>query len=71
MSNTNSQPAALNTQGAANYLGLAESTLEKARVSGTGPKYLKLGRAVRYRIADLNEWLAERVVSSTSEQRAA
>lgn len=63
---TNSS-AAVNTKGAASYLGLAESTLEKARVSGTGPKYLKLGRAVRYRIADLDSWMSDRMVGSTSE----
>ncbi len=36
--------AALNTERAAHYLSLAESTLEKARVSGSGPRFLKLGR---------------------------
>lgn len=57
----------LNTQGAAAYLGLSESTLEKARVYGNGPRYVKLGRAVRYRITDLEDWLSSRTVSSTSE----
>jgi len=66
-----SSPAALTTEAAATYLGLAESTLEKARVHGTGPKYVKLGRAVRYRIRDLDEWLEARTMNSTSEMRAA
>lgn len=57
----------LNTGGAAAYLGLSESTLEKARVYGNGPRYVKLGRAVRYRAADLEAWLASRTVTSTSE----
>ncbi len=57
----------LNTGGAARYVGLSESTLEKARVYGSGPSYVKLGRAVRYRPADLDRWLDARVISSTSE----
>ncbi|WP_332751040.1 helix-turn-helix transcriptional regulator [Sphingomonas sp. RB1R13] len=58
---------AINTAGAAHYLSLAESTLEKARVTGSGPRYCKLGRAVRYRLSDLDAWMAARAVSSTSE----
>lgn len=50
------------------YLGLSMSTLEKARVYGTGPKFLRLGRAIRYRRCDLDAWLAARVVTSTSEK---
>lgn len=61
----------LDTVGAAKYTGLAASTLEKARVTGTGPQYAKLGRRVVYRIADLDAWMVKRIVSSTSEQAAA
>jgi predicted DNA-binding transcriptional regulator AlpA len=61
----------VDTEGAAKHIGLAVSTLEKLRVTGAGPKYVKLGRAVRYRISDLEKYLAERVVSSTSERIAA
>lgn len=60
----------VDTEGAAKHLGLAVSTLEKARVTGTGPKYCKLGRAVRYRVSDLEEYLAERVRENTSQQAA-
>jgi len=42
---------------AADYLGLSVSTLNKWRVTGDGPKFVKLGRAVAYRISDLHEWL--------------
>jgi len=61
----------LDTAAAAEYVGLSKSTLEKLRVWGTGPKYLKLNRTVRYRVSDLESWLSERVVSSTSESRTA
>lgn len=61
---------AVDTEEAARHLGLAVSTLEKLRVSGGGPRFVKMGRAVRYRIADLEEYLAERVVESTSQRTA-
>jgi len=59
------------TSGASKRTGLGISTLEKARVTGTGPKYCKLGRRVVYRLADLDEWMRSRIVSSTSENVAA
>jgi excisionase family DNA binding protein len=52
---------------AADYLRLSKRTLERLRVSGLGPKFVKCGRAVRYRQADLEEWIGQRVVRSTSE----
>lgn len=65
-------PPALNTEQAAIYTGLAVATLEGLRCRGGGPRFVRYGRkAVRYLIHDLDEWMAERTVSSTSEQRAA
>lgn len=57
----------LDTAKAAEYLQLAQGTLERFRVQGDGPRFMKLGRAVRYRQADLDEWMESRIVSSTSE----
>lgn len=54
---------------AANYLHLAPVTLERFRLNGNGPSFCKLGRSVRYRKVDVDEWLASRVVRSTSEAR--
>ena len=51
---------------AARVLRLSERTLERLRLQGGGPLYVKAGRAVRYREADLEAWIAARVVSSTS-----
>jgi excisionase family DNA binding protein len=53
---------------AARVLRLSERTLERLRVSGGGPLFVKAGRAVRYREADLETWIDARVVSSTSEE---
>ena len=56
----------LSTEAAANRLGLKAPTLEKLRTAGGGPAFGKFGRAVRYQIAELDRWAAERVRSSTS-----
>jgi predicted DNA-binding transcriptional regulator AlpA len=53
---------------AAAYLGLAVSTLAKQRLRGDGPKFVRLSaRAIGYLQADLDEWLAAKRCSSTSE----
>jgi len=51
---------------AANLLRLSERTLERLRVAGGGPNFVKAGRAVRYRECDLEVWITARVVDSTS-----
>lgn len=51
----------LRTPEAARYVGLSASTLEKLRLVGQGPAWVRLGlRAVGYEIADLDRWLDER-----------
>jgi predicted DNA-binding transcriptional regulator AlpA len=50
----------------AQLTGRGIATLQKDRVRGTGPKYVKLGRHVRYRPADIEAWISERVRQSTS-----
>jgi hypothetical protein len=56
----------------AGFLRLSERDLERKRISGTGPKYLRLGKnkAVRYRPADVESWVESLVVTSTSEEQA-
>ncbi|MFG3410463.1 helix-turn-helix transcriptional regulator [Streptomyces sp. NPDC048142] len=45
---------------AAEYMGVAVSTLANWRCRGEGPPFVKAGkRAVRYRVADLDRWLSE------------
>jgi predicted DNA-binding transcriptional regulator AlpA len=51
---------------AAKLLCLSERTLERMRLQGNGPSYVKANRSVRYRESDLEEWIQRRVVSSTS-----
>jgi predicted DNA-binding transcriptional regulator AlpA len=52
---------------AADYVGLSASTLNKLRVFGGGPVFLKLGRRVAYDVGDLDAWLAARRRRSTSD----
>lgn len=41
--------------------------LEISAVKGGGPRFVKVGRLCRYRRADVETWIDERTVSSTSE----
>ena len=54
----------LSQRDAARLLGLSVRTLERMRVSGTGPRFLKIGGVVRYRLEDIETWLATRLVGS-------
>jgi excisionase family DNA binding protein len=54
---------------AANYLRSSVSTLAKLRVYGGGPEFTRIGRAIRYRRADLDTYMANQLVRSTSEKR--
>ena len=57
----------LTTTEAARYVRLSRRTLENYRVTGQGPKFLKVGRLVFYRLRDLDEWLENTVRRSTSD----
>jgi predicted DNA-binding transcriptional regulator AlpA len=59
----------LDTQAAARRCGLSKPTLERYRLTGEGPAFIKIGRkCVRYRMEDLNDWLVGRLRKSTSDQ---
>ena len=49
------------------WIGEAISTLQKWRVSGKGPKFIKKPKNIGYRVGDVREWLDSLTVSSTSE----
>jgi hypothetical protein len=63
----------LTTAEAAEYLRLSPRTLEDMRVTGTGPRYFKLGPGKRskvvYKYNDLDSWLGGFGFRSTSEYR--
>ena len=47
------------------YLQMSESFLRQSRMEGKregrtpGPPFIRIGRSVRYRLSDLDAWLAE------------
>ena len=52
--------------------GLADSTLEQWRLKGKGPKFIKLGRLVRYRLTDVQAYISGlQGFNSTTEADAA
>jgi hypothetical protein len=59
--------APLDSAAAAVFTGLAAATLAKLRCLGGGPAFLKLGRKVVYRRADLADWLSARRVANTTQ----
>ncbi|MFP5077037.1 helix-turn-helix transcriptional regulator [Rhizobium sp. YIM 134829] len=56
----------LRTEQAGKYTGFASSTLEKLRLTGGGPAYIKIGKVVVYDPDDLDRWLASHRRLSTS-----
>jgi predicted DNA-binding transcriptional regulator AlpA len=57
----------LDQRAAAEILGISVRTLERHRISGTGPRFCRLGRLVRYRECDLDDWVSRSLRTSTSE----
>lgn len=61
----------VNTEAAAHLLNVSAVTLAKWRVTGEGPRFLKFGRSVKYRISDLQEWILGQQRESTAEYKQA
>jgi len=65
----------LSTLEAANYIGCSEVTLRKSRGTGClfgvdAPKYIKMGKNVRYKLSTLDEWFNQFTEqSSTSDDK--
>jgi len=57
----------LNTEEAAKILKVKVATLEQWRWNGKGPRFLKLGRAVRYRQEDLAAFMEGNTCTSTAQ----
>jgi hypothetical protein len=54
----------------AKHLHCSERKLERHRLVGDGPPFVKIGAAIRYPLSELEKWLAERLQRSTSETSA-
>ncbi len=66
MNETISLPALVNEAEAAHKLRLSVKTLRRWRWAGKGPRFLKLGAAVRYDSADLSAFIEAGRRTSTS-----
>lgn len=66
-----SLPRLLNQRDLAKYIGKSTAWCERARWAGDGPKFVKLGRNVRYRADDVLQWIEENAHTSTSDGGAA
>ncbi len=58
----------LSEQDVAVQYGVNIRWLQKARVSGGGPPFVKIGARVFYRVLDVERFIASRVRGSTSDQ---
>jgi hypothetical protein len=61
----------VDVKGAAEILKISPSFLNKARVYGGGPPFVKIGKAVRYRVSGLFSWADAQARRSTSDTVAA
>jgi hypothetical protein len=51
----------------AKHLRCSERKLERHRLVGDGPPFVKIGAAIRYPLSELEKWLAKHTHHSTSE----
>ncbi len=62
------EDALLTEQQAATLLNVNPRTLQKWRINGGGPLFVRISRrCIRYRPKDVRNWAQHRVKSSTSE----
>ena len=63
ITSTPSTPSALDelldTRQVAKVYNCTAQWLERMRIEGRGPKYVKIGRLVRYRLSAVEAWIAE------------
>lgn len=52
------------------HFGISRRFLETSAVRGDSPPMVKIGRSVKYRVADLRQWIEAQRVNSTSEGAA-
>jgi hypothetical protein len=60
--------ASLNERELAGRWSTSIKTLQAWRQQGKGPKYLKIGRAVRYPIDSIEQFESKSLISSTSAE---
>src|SRR4051794_23543093 len=61
----NSSPAYITTAEAARYLGVSQATLEHWRQLRIGPRFIRIGRSIRYRVSDLDAYMVTHIIDPT------
>jgi predicted DNA-binding transcriptional regulator AlpA len=67
MQSSSDPDTVLNEKQAAEFLGVSVRTLQAWRVRGAPPRFVKIGRAVRYQRRVLLEFLEQHTVTSTTQ----
>ena len=57
----------LTTREAATYLGFAQITMAMWRSARTGPQFIRVGRQIRYRRSDLDDFMAGHTVGTRGQ----
>lgn len=66
LTDENELPRLLTPRELATFVGVPEATLAQWRYLSTGPPFIKVGKHVRYRAADVDSWLIGRTVRPAS-----
>ena len=64
---TKGMPLNIRVQDAAALTGLSVSNLNLLRLKGGGPRFMRFGRSIRYRLADVMAFMDAPTYASTSE----
>lgn len=64
----NKRLAVVNEKDAAEILNISAQTLQAWRQQKTGPAYVKVGRLVKYRIIDLEDYINRNTIRSQEEE---
>ncbi len=66
----NQQSVLIDEIQAAEMLSIDRRTLQKWRIEGLGPKFVRLSKkCVRYSLKDISKWIDDRTFGSTTEVR--
>lgn len=61
------EPIAVSEAVAARLMSVSPRSLWTMRHEGRGPRFCRVGKQVRYRVADLHSWLAEQAAAEGGE----
>jgi len=62
-------PELLNERDVARTVGMSLASVRRWRLRHEGPRYIKIGAAVRYRLQDVRGWLESRPTGGESVEK--